>query len=90
MQELLPLDGHVFREEHGQIAWGKTLYDAYIKAYRWSTDRLDPNHGGIIAFVSPGHGLMQMEWTVLERRSKTSSQASGCLIYGGISEQVVN
>lgn len=25
MQELLPLDGHVFREEHGQIAWGKTL-----------------------------------------------------------------
>jgi hypothetical protein len=24
VQHLLPLDGHVFREEHGQIAWGKT------------------------------------------------------------------
>ena len=30
----------------------KALYDAYIKAFRWSTDRLDPEHGGIIAFVS--------------------------------------
>ena len=25
VQHLLPLDGHVFREEHGQIAWGKTI-----------------------------------------------------------------
>lgn len=32
----------------------KSLYDAYIKAFRWSTDRLDPEHGGIIAFVSNG------------------------------------
>jgi predicted helicase len=32
----------------------KALYDAYIKAFRWSTDRLDPKHGGIIAFVSNG------------------------------------
>jgi predicted helicase len=32
----------------------KSLYDAYIKAFRWSTDRLDPKHGGIIAFVSNG------------------------------------
>lgn len=29
----------------------KSLYDAYIKAFRWSTDRLDEN-GGIICFVS--------------------------------------
>ena len=29
----------------------KSLYDAYIKAFRWSTDRLDAN-GGIIAFVT--------------------------------------
>jgi len=30
------------------------LYDSYIKAFRWSTDRLDPRNGGIIAFVSNG------------------------------------
>ncbi|HRD79419.1 MAG TPA: DEAD/DEAH box helicase family protein [Saprospiraceae bacterium] len=35
----------------------KALYDAYIKAFRWSTDRLDPKHGGIIAFVSNGAWL---------------------------------
>lgn len=33
------------------------LYDAYIKAFRWSTDRLDPKNGGIIAFVSNGSWL---------------------------------
>ena len=31
----------------------KSLYDAYIKAFRWSTDRLD-QHGGIVCFVSNG------------------------------------
>lgn len=35
----------------------KSLYDAYIKAFRWSTDRLGPKHGGIIAFVSNGSWL---------------------------------
>lgn len=35
----------------------KSLYDAYIKAFRWSTDRLDPQHGGIIAFVTNGAWL---------------------------------
>ncbi|MFC1918123.1 DEAD/DEAH box helicase [Chloroflexota bacterium] len=30
----------------------KSLYDPYVKAFRWSTDRLDPEHGGVIAFVS--------------------------------------
>lgn len=35
----------------------KALYDAYIKAFRWSTDRLSPKHGGIIAFVSNGAWL---------------------------------
>ncbi len=34
-----------------------SLYDSYIKAFRWSTDRLDPQHGGIIAFVSNGAWL---------------------------------
>ena len=28
------------------------IYDSYIKAFRWSTDRLDPKHGGVIAFIS--------------------------------------
>jgi predicted helicase len=31
----------------------KALYDSYIKAFRWSTDRLD-KEGGIISFVSNG------------------------------------
>lgn len=35
----------------------KSLYDAYIKAFRWSTDRLDPKNGGIICFVSNGAWL---------------------------------
>ncbi len=34
----------------------KSLYDAYIKAFRWSSDRLDKN-GGIIAFISNGAWL---------------------------------
>jgi predicted helicase len=33
-----------------------SLYDSYIKAFRWSTDRLDKN-GGIICFVSNGSWL---------------------------------
>ncbi len=33
------------------------LYDSYIKAFRWATDRLDPKHGGIIAFVSNSNWL---------------------------------
>ncbi|XQP84420.1 MAG: DEAD/DEAH box helicase family protein [Candidatus Pollutiaquabacter aromativorans] len=34
-----------------------SLYDSYIKAFRWSTDRLDPEQGGVIAFVSNGAWL---------------------------------
>lgn len=34
----------------------KALYDAYIKAFRWSTDRLDKS-GGVICFVSNGAWL---------------------------------
>ncbi|MFN4950793.1 MAG: DEAD/DEAH box helicase [Flavobacteriales bacterium] len=34
----------------------KSLYDAYIKAFRWTTDRLDDN-GGIICFISNGAWL---------------------------------
>lgn len=37
----------------------KSLYDAYIKAFRWSTDRLVENNenGGVICFVSNGAWL---------------------------------
>jgi predicted helicase len=31
-----------------------SLYDSYIKAFRWSTDRLDSKNGGIVCFVSNG------------------------------------
>jgi predicted helicase len=31
-----------------------SLYDTYIKAFRWASDRLDNTHGGIICFVSNG------------------------------------
>ncbi len=41
----------------GGAANKNALYDSYIKAFRWSTDRLDPKHGGIIAFVSNGAWL---------------------------------
>ena len=34
----------------------KALYDAYVKAFRWSTDRLSKD-GGVIAFVSNGAWL---------------------------------
>lgn len=30
----------------------KSLYDSYVKAFRWASDRLDPKNGGIICFVS--------------------------------------
>jgi predicted helicase len=33
----------------------KAAYDTYIKAFRWASDRLDPdNGGGVIDFVSNG------------------------------------
>jgi len=35
----------------------KNLYNSYIKAFRWSSDRLDKENGGIIAFVSNGRWL---------------------------------
>jgi predicted helicase len=35
----------------------RALYDAYIKAFRWASDRLDETKGGIICFVSNGNWL---------------------------------
>ena len=31
-----------------------SLYDSYIRAYRWATDRLSPEEGSVIAFISNG------------------------------------
>lgn len=36
----------------------KSLYDAYIKAFRWSTDRLDDS-GGIISFITNSSWLVK-------------------------------
>ncbi len=33
------------------------VYDSYIRAFRWASDRLDPLNGGVIAFVSNGGWL---------------------------------
>ncbi len=53
------LDGDIAKTYAKESTAGlnKSLYDAYIKAFRWSTDRLDPKNGGIICFVSNGAWL---------------------------------
>src|SRR5699024_9912447 len=38
--------------ERSNAVLNKSSYDAYMKAYRWSTDRLDPERGGVIGFVT--------------------------------------
>ena len=32
----------------------KALYDSYIKAFRWATDRIDSKNGGVIGFITNG------------------------------------
>ncbi len=32
----------------------KGIYDSYIRAFRWATDRLSPDEGSVIAFISNG------------------------------------
>ena len=34
-----------------------SLYDSYYKAFLWSSDRLDPRHGGILCYISNGGWL---------------------------------
>lgn len=34
-----------------------SLYDTYIKAFRWASDRIPQNDGGIVAFISNGAWL---------------------------------
>lgn len=39
----------------GSFATNKnSLYDSYIKAFRWATDRIDPKSGGVIGFITNG------------------------------------
>lgn len=47
--------GNTYAKE-GNAVNKNSLYDAYIKAFRWSSDRLDKN-GGIICFISNGSWL---------------------------------
>ncbi len=47
---------HTYAKE-SNAGLNKSLYDAYIKAFRWSADRLDKQNGGIICFVSNGKWL---------------------------------
>jgi predicted helicase len=56
-QEYPQLDGRIADTyAKGSSAKLKALYDSYIKAFRWSTDRLDKT-GGIICFISNGAWL---------------------------------
>ncbi len=34
-----------------------SLYDPYIKAFRWATDRIDPKNGGVIGFITNGNWI---------------------------------
>lgn len=58
-QEYKKLDSRIENTyaKESQATSVKALYDSYIKAFRWSTDRLDPKHGGIVCFVSNGAWL---------------------------------
>lgn len=57
-QKYEKLDARIAKTYAAETSAGlnKSLYDAYIKAFRWSTDRLDKD-GGIICFVSNGQWL---------------------------------
>ena len=39
------------------------VYDSYIKAFRWASDRIDKEHGGIIAFVTNSGWLDNISMT---------------------------
>ena len=39
---------------HSSATLNKSLYDSYVKAFRWASDRIPQNEGGIVAFISNG------------------------------------
>lgn len=57
-QQYPRLDGKIAESyaAASEAGLNKSLYDAYIKAFRWSSDRFDKD-GGIICFVSNGAWL---------------------------------
>lgn len=63
----------------------KALYDSYVKAFRWATDRLDKINGGIIAFITNGIWLDNMSMDGL--RKSLENEFTSIYIYnlkGGI------
>lgn len=38
--------------QQSKAVLNKGLYDPYIRAFRWASDRLDNEHGGIVAFIT--------------------------------------
>lgn len=43
--------------KNGTAGLSKPLYDTYIKAFRWASDRIPADEGGIVAFISNGAWL---------------------------------
>lgn len=53
------LDGRIEKTyaAHTGATNKNSLYDSYIKAFRWASDRLDRTGGGVIGFVTNGNWL---------------------------------
>lgn len=53
-QKYPKLDGRIENSyaKYSKANLNKGLYDSYIKAFRWSSDRIDNKNGGIIAFIT--------------------------------------
>lgn len=53
------LDEHIAKSyvQHSTATNKNSTYDTYIKAFRWSSDRLAKDEGGVIAFISNGGWL---------------------------------
>ena len=43
--------------KNGTAGLSKALYDTYIKAFRWASDRIPADEGGVVAFISNGAWL---------------------------------
>lgn len=58
-QKYPDLDAQVSKKyvENSDASLSKAVYDPYIKAFRWATDRIDDNTGGIIGFITNGGWL---------------------------------
>lgn len=55
-QKYPDLDAQVDRKyaQESSATNKNSLYDSYIKAFRWATDRIDPKNGGVIGFITNG------------------------------------